>query len=392
MRDYAFYNAGCENTSDRRRIMVLARRLVRRILRPIFLRQVDLYQDQDRNVETLSLRIDAMARRHDQLEAFGWDHEAMARRLAALEDHIENLLPLKARVESLLPLNDRVESYKDHLESLTAYVDSVKDHVDFLLRDEEARRPPPHPFTFREGTTDEQVFLDVNDHDEYRLPKAFEPNDLIVDVGCHIGSFAYACLVRGAGSVHGFEAFSENYDCAVRNLRSFGDRIKLQNKAVWRSDTPIDSLSYSISGDGNTGGGHVLGTKGGRRVDAISLDDLIREVTDDGRRRIRLLKMDCEGSEYPILLTSRMLHLVDFICGEFHNYTISHGRDHAFYKVPEHARIEGYSRYTIDELADYLEDANFHVDPVNNPHLPGLTGWFFARNNRRSSLPALLAG
>ena len=31
--------------------------------------------------------------------------------------------------------------------------------------------------------------------------------------------------------------------------------------------------------------------------------------------------MDCEGSEFPILLTSRMLHLIDNIRGEFHERT-----------------------------------------------------------------------
>ena len=33
---------------------------------------------------------------------------------------------------------------------------------------------------------------------------------------------------------------------------------------------------------------------------------------------MRLLKLDCEGAEWPILLTSRRLHLIDEIVGEFH--------------------------------------------------------------------------
>lgn len=34
---------------------------------------------------------------------------------------------------------------------------------------------------------------------EYRLPPNLEPEDVIVDVGGHIGVFNYACLTRGAG-------------------------------------------------------------------------------------------------------------------------------------------------------------------------------------------------
>ena len=245
-----------------------------------------------------------------------------------------------------------------------------------------------HPFAFRPGTGDQAVFEGVNAHDEYRLPAAFEANDLVVDVGMHIGSFSYACLMRGAGHVHGFEAFVENYRAARGNLRSFGGRITAHHRAVWRSDRPVDSLPYTILDPGNLGAGHVLRMDGPQSVPAIGLDALIRRVTDHGRRRVRLLKLDCEGAEYPILFTSKLLHLVDAIHGEYHNYTISHGREHPFYRVPDHARVEGFSRFTIDELDAFLTDAGFEVEPVNHPLIPGMAGWFFARNAGRAAGPA----
>src|SRR6476659_8442412 len=95
-----------------------------------------------------------------------------------------------------------------------------------------------HPFTFRPGTLDEAIFHHLVDDDEYRLPASFDPEDVIVDVGAHIGSFCYAALARGAGRVHGYEADPRNFACAAANLRPFGDRIRLAHRAVWRSDRP----------------------------------------------------------------------------------------------------------------------------------------------------------
>src|SRR5580700_1537028 len=68
-----------------------------------------------------------------------------------------------------------------------------------------------HPFVFRPNTHDEGVFHAVNTHNEYRLPETFRADDVIIDIGTHIGSFCYAALVRGSNHVYGFEASPENF-------------------------------------------------------------------------------------------------------------------------------------------------------------------------------------
>jgi hypothetical protein len=47
--------------------------------------------------------------------------------------------------------------------------------------------------------------------EDTRLPERFSPDDIIIDIGAHIGAFAYACLQRGAGRVIAFEPEPENY-------------------------------------------------------------------------------------------------------------------------------------------------------------------------------------
>ena len=225
-------------------------------------------------------------------------------------------------------------------------------------------------FAFRKGTMDKGIFLGVVLGDEYRLPAFFAPDDIVIDVGMHIGSFCFFALLRGCSNVHGFEPEKGNFDLAARNLQGFGDRLHLYHNAVWRSDRTGDVLFHPGYPEGNTGGGCILYDEVGQKLEAIAFDEVIRNVTNNGQKRVRLIKIDCEGSEFPILLTSRMLHLIDNIHGEYHNGVNS-----------PLARVEGVKQLTIVELTQHLQAAGFAVKsfPTNND-----LGTFFATRPGRA--------
>lgn len=228
------------------------------------------------------------------------------------------------------------------------------------------------PFVFRPGTQDGGVFRSINVRNEYRLPESFEAHDIVVDIGANIGSFCYAALQRGSDNVYGFEPERDNYACAMRNLSPFGDRVRLHNKAVWRSDRIGDKLFFnSATDEAMTAAGNVFANTG-PELETIAFDDLIREVTVDGSKRVRMLKIDCEGSEFPILFTSQSLHLIDEIRGEYHEF----GGEYDTTPVPEVASVSGYDRFTITDLTDALQRAGFSVES----HRSGNTryGRFFA--------------
>jgi FkbM family methyltransferase len=231
-----------------------------------------------------------------------------------------------------------------------------------------------HPFALRPGTWDEHIFESVVKRNEYRLPEKLRPDDIIVDIGAHIGSFCYAALQRGSDYVYGFEANPANYQAAMRNLGGIGRRLSLYNKAVWRSDKVVQTLRFTPNTDNNAAG-HVLLDSGEVEVDVVAFDDVIRRVTQDGRKRVRMLKIDCEGSEFPILLTSRTLHLIQTITGEYHEYGLGDGPQ----VIPEPAQVDGYPRFTFPVLRDVLERAGFRITAVTphpDPNTP--TGVFWA--------------
>jgi FkbM family methyltransferase len=169
----------------------------------------------------------------------------------------------------------------------------------------------------RSGTIDSIVFEAIFKYDEYKLPEKFSKDDVILDIGAHIGLFTYAVVQRGSQHIYAFEADAENYTIALENLKHYIDQgyVSFKRSAVWRSDISENALYHSgyftDNNIINTGGGDVLWQKQGISVPALSFDTVVRDVTFQAQRRIRLLKLDCEGSEWPILFTSKTLHLVD---------------------------------------------------------------------------------
>jgi FkbM family methyltransferase len=230
----------------------------------------------------------------------------------------------------------------------------------------------------RPGTMDEHIFDDVLVRNEYDLPDRLAPDDPIIDIGAHIGCFCLAAGMRGSRRIVAVEPNRANFAIALINLKQAlkHGHVRLRFGAVWRSDDNDDVLRcgpFPIR-DGlvNTGGGAVTPGGTGATVPKLALDSLMFETTQGGRTRVRLLKIDCEGSEWPILLTSNRLDLVDEIIGEFHEVA---GRDDC--REPPW-RIKGYTRFTSDVLHEALARAGFHVEIQRNTRDPH-SGLLFAR-------------
>ncbi|HEY9659160.1 MAG TPA: FkbM family methyltransferase [Allocoleopsis sp.] len=228
-------------------------------------------------------------------------------------------------------------------------------------------------FTFRPGTIDQVVFRTVYEQNEYRVPEHLAATDVVIDIGAHIGSFAYLCWLRGSRQVFAFEADPENARLAQQNLKE--TNVNLKQAAVWRSDVKAGGMLFhggyaEMLPDGpdpvgvNTGGGNVF-AEAGTPVPTVSLDEII------GDRQVRMLKVDCEGSEFPILLTSQKLRNCACVIGEYH----------LIKDVPSIAQVNGSEFYTVGLLADMFVAQRFRVEfvPYKDPRFPHV-GNFYAYN------------
>src|SRR5918912_1408302 len=216
-------------------------------------------------------------------------------------------------------------------------------------------------FIFWPDTSDSWVFEEIYTRNEYRLPDNLSPHDVVIDVGAHLGIFARAVLERGCRRVFSVEADSENYALAAGNLKSYLEEglVSLAHAAVWRSDGNDDVLRFSgypaCGQVTNTGGGDVIWSEDGPLVPKIAFDELMHEAALNGNGRVRLVKLDCEGSEWPILYTSETLHLAEEICGEFHEIGGAGDPRRSPYS------IRGQDTFTAPQLARLLESNGFHV-------------------------------
>lgn len=254
-------------------------------------------------------------------------------------------------------------------------------------------------WNFRPSTLDRAVYNGVVNFNEYRLPETFSSCDVVVDIGCHIGSFAHAAVTRGCRYVVGYEPDRENFAIASDHLRDAIEQglVRLTQAAVWRSDPNDDELRFDgyhpfpesfpgMQGTLNTGNGSVIWGEG-EVVPKLAFDDIIDSLTNGGQRRIRLVKLDCEGSEWPILLTSSRLHLIDEICGEFHELGGEYLEITEDRSLPAPIfRQDPAARYTVADLDRLLSGAGFtftylrHHRPSGDPEGLGL---FFAARSKR---------
>lgn len=227
----------------------------------------------------------------------------------------------------------------------------------------------------RDNTNDDHIWLNIVDinHNEYRLPKRMD-DIIVIDVGAHIGAFSYACLKRGARKVYAFEPNASSFGLLTDNLTKYVEcnRAYVERAAVWRSDDPtVDFLYLSemteIDNRLNSGSPSIVKGEAVEKVHCISLDAVLSWVYD--REEFHsgkvLLKLDCEGSEWPILFTSFLLEkVVDEIVGEYHAFELPF-------------ELHGKTKYDIGDLMSFLNEKGYSVDAFVHGG-QNVLGMFFA--------------
>lgn len=145
---------------------------------------------------------------------------------------------------------------------------------------------------------------------------ALQANAVCIDVGAHIGAFSLSMASRNPGCrIYSFEPFRENYDILNENIRRNG----LSNITAFNVAVAGDSLGRMLYVDAANTSAHSTTKRTGAPV---SVDTTTLKEIFEGNRisRCDFLKMDCEGSEYDIVLSTppEILARVDYIGLEYH--------------------------------------------------------------------------
>jgi FkbM family methyltransferase len=128
------------------------------------------------------------------------------------------------------------------------------------------------------------------------------PGDVFVDVGANIGydTLLASSRVGSAGRVVAIEASPRTFALLQRNLAAndSSSNVRAVNAAV--SDRPGTLELYEVNA-GNIGAATTLASRGGTLMASVEALPLEQILTPQERSRLRLIKMDVEGAEPPIL-------------------------------------------------------------------------------------------
>lgn len=221
---------------------------------------------------------------------------------------------------------------------------------------------------FRPGTSDENVWIDVWERNEYRLPAEFKPGGVVVDIGGHIGSFSRACFDRKATRIIAFEPEPENFALYRENME---DAIRNGVAEVHQLAIAGDGFCFrehsghlNVNGEVNAGGGFLYGpgechvnpdwvTGRKVRVPTIGIAEALEDVES-----VALLKMDMEGSEQDVFRSKGFQVIaprIYSIVGEYHES----------------------GRFTGKWVTEFLELSGFKVE--TQPHPDSTLGLFWAK-------------
>lgn len=201
--------------------------------------------------------------------------------------------------------------------------------------------------------SDVAVVAETIIQDEYGILRPYLKDAIVLDIGAYIGDSSIKFILEGAKKIYSYEPHTELYNLAYKNIKlnNLGSKIVLKNFGV--SDKQIN---LTIKENGYLGASSVFGLTNHKRckdvmLKLLSLDSIILEVGN-----IDVMKMDCEGAEFPAILScpQETLRKIKVMLIEYHKEPTS--------------------------LISYLEKAGFEVKKMNeNVGSTRMTGLLFVK-------------
>ena len=129
-------------------------------------------------------------------------------------------------------------------------------------------------------------------HDDFNI----ETNDIIIDVGAHIGLFAlYASQFCKNGKIICYEPIKENYELLLENIK----QNKITNIISYNSAVSNRSSKVKIYlNQDESGHSMFVENKNFVTVNSVSMPEIFQK---NNIETCDFLKLDCEGAEYEII-------------------------------------------------------------------------------------------
>ena len=135
----------------------------------------------------------------------------------------------------------------------------------------------------------------------------------VLDIGAYVGDSAIYFILNGAKHVYAFEPYPSSYSLALKNIsETLSDKISIFNAGVGGQNSSVfieKSFKSNMGSD-------LRHFSSGKKINIYTLHEIIERYNLYNA----ILKMDCEGCEYPVILNSNIEDLKKFgqIAIEYH--------------------------------------------------------------------------
>lgn len=283
-------------------------------------------------------------------EAVNWECSSCGRTedITHLHSNYSNYSSINNRKESIVKneldteLNNRRYMTPNNKNELCAHMTGW--HYDVEL---DKIIMPESGLQFYNGISNGDLFNIFHEQDYDFLPVK---NKVVIDIGANIADSSIYFGMIGAKKVIALEPFPKNFVVAQKNitLNGFTDKIELLNAGCCGGQSKDMVLDASANGVCCQSMQSSLGSK----IHFYTLQELINEYNLDSPA---VLKIDCEGCEYDIILSNDRTILDKF----------------------SHIQVEYH--YGFRDLKKHLVDANFAVSHTNPKYENGMEiGWIYA--------------
>ncbi|MFH1507838.1 MAG: FkbM family methyltransferase [Candidatus Omnitrophota bacterium] len=196
---------------------------------------------------------------------------------------------------------------------------------------------------YREGTADELVLGYSFDDDIFfsGVPEySPRPKDTIIDIGAHIGTFSILAASRAMqGRVYAVEAGRENFEYLKKNIALNNlSNIFISNLALTDSKGTV-RLYYPQ--DGGTWG-YTIAKEVSGEYEEVEADTLASFMKDNNILCCNFMKLNCEGAEYKIILSTprQILQRIKILLVLYHSDIVGEHSEDALIK---HLKDSGFS-------------------------------------------------
>ena len=283
-------------------------------------------------------------------EAVNWECSSCGRTegITHLHSNYSNYSSIDQRKESIvmnepdMELNNRRYMIPNNNNELCAHMTGW--HYDLEL---DKIIMPQNGLQFYNGISNGDLFNIFHEQDYDFLPVK---NRVVIDIGANIAESSIYFAMIGAKKVIALEPFPKNFEVAQKNitLNGFTDKIELLNAGCCGGQSKDMVLDASANGVGCQSMQSSLGSN----IHFYTLRELINKYNIDSPA---VLKIDCEGCEYDIILSNDRTMLDKF----------------------SHIQVEYH--YGFRYIKKHLVDANFAVSHKDPKYEKGMEiGWIYA--------------